>query len=148
MAAKMKSKYKVTIKGPLLIKGDKNMMKGIRKGLINVGKSVTKKVKQNLPIDVSGNLRRNIKESKPTIKKKSAQIIISSGSGHGGASSVRTGAGDVIYARWIETGKRRNMYMKKRRGGYKMFKKAEKSVNSAKNISHFEKLISKELGGR
>ena len=115
MAAKMKSKYKVTIKGPLLIKGDKNMMKGIRKGLINVGKSVTKKVKQNLPIDVSGNLRRNIKESKPTIKKKSAQIIISSGSGH---------------------------------GGYKMFKKAEKSVNSAKNISHFEKLISKELGGR
>ena len=66
MAKAISSKYRITVKGPLLVKGDKNLMKGVKKGLIKVGQSVTDEVKKNTP-HKTGTLRRNIKEGRPTI---------------------------------------------------------------------------------
>tara|TARA_R110000787_G_scaffold135936_6_gene248339 strand:+ start:2852 stop:3295 length:444 start_codon:yes stop_codon:yes gene_type:complete len=147
MAKSMSSKYKVTVKGPLLVRGDKNLMKGVRKALTKVGKSVTNEVKKNTP-EKTGTLRKNIKEGKPTISKTSAQITISSGSSHGGASGVKTNSGgDVVYALWVETGRRRGAIMRTRKGGYKMFEKAEKEVTKPKNLDKMGKIISKQVGG-
>ena len=143
----MSSKYKVTVKGPLLVRGDKNLMKGVRKALTKVGKSVTNEVKKNTP-EKTGTLRKNIKEGKPTISKTSAQITISSGSSHGGASGVKTNSGGDVVALWIETGRRKgSAAMRKPKGGYKMFEKAEKEVTKPKNIKNMGKIIAKQLGG-
>ena len=56
--------------------------------------------------------------------------------------------GDVIYALWVETGRRKGSVMRKRKGGYKMFEKAEKEVTKPKNINEMGKTIAKQLGGR
>ena len=147
MAKAISSKYRITVKGPLLVKGDKNLMKGVKKGLIKVGQSVTDEVKKNTP-EKTGTLRRNIKEGRPTISKTAAEITISSGSSHGGATGVKTNSmGDVIYALWVETGRRKGSVMRKRKGGYKMFEKAEKEVTKPKNIKNMGKIIAKQLGG-
>jgi|TARA_R110002020_G_scaffold11164_3_gene42330 hypothetical protein len=149
MAQAISSKYRVTVKGPLLVKGDKNLMKGVKKALIKVGKDVTDEVQKRTP-NKTGTLRRNIKEGKPTISKTNAEITISSGSSHGGATGVKTNSiGDVIYALWIETGRRKgSAAMRKPKGGYKMFEKAEKEVTKPKNIKDMGKTIAKQLGGR
>ena len=148
MAKKQKG-YTVKISGPLLVNPTINMKKGLTNVLKMVGKDAVKEVQQGLPKDVTGNLRRNIKESKPNITSSKASISISSGSTHGGAVGKKSRAGDVIYAFFIETGLRggRNV-MKKRKGGYKMFQKAAKIFTTPKKLQEMKKLIAKEYGGK
>jgi hypothetical protein len=143
----MKAKYKVTVKGPLLVNGDKNLIKGVRKALVIAGKDAKSEIVKKTP-HKSGKLRRNIKEGRPTVNRKVAEITISAGSSHGGASGVKTNAiGDVIYGVWVETGVRRNQTMKTRKGGYKMFEQARDIIDSAKHRKKMAKTIAKQLGG-
>lgn len=141
--------YTVTVSGPVFVNPSSHMKKGLTKVLKMVGKDAVKEVKHGLPKDVTGNLRRNIKESKPNITSSQASISISSGSTHGGAVGKKSSAGDVIYAFFIETGIRggRNI-MKKRKGGYRMFQKAAKIFTTPKKLQEMKKLIAKEYGGK
>ena len=120
------------------------MKKGAEKALKVVGKSTAKFIRRNTP-SVSGTLRRNIRENKPTVKGTQAFITISAGSFHGGATGVRKSSkGDVIYAQWIESGRRKgNIRMRKR--PYGMFKKAEKLLNSGQTLQEILKNIRKSL---
>ena len=142
------SKYRVTVKGPLLVNGDKNLIKGVQKALMTVGKDVTDEVQKRTP-HKSGKLRRNIKEGRPTVNQKVQEITISAGSSHGGATGVKTNAiGDVVYGVWVETGKRRNQTMNTRKGGYQMFEKTRDFASSAETRQKLGKIIAKQLGGK
>jgi len=140
----VKERFKVTKQGPLFVDSSKNVKKGAEKALKVVGKSTAKFIRRNTP-SVSGTLRRNIRENKPTVKGTQAFITISAGSFHGGATGVRKSSkGDVIYAQWIESGRRKgNIRMRKR--PYGMFKKAEKLLNSGQTLQEILKNIRKSL---
>ena len=147
MAEAIRAGYRITVKGPLLVKGDKNLLKGVRKGLVKVAKSVTEEVQKRTP-SKTGTLRRNIGAGKPHVTRAEAFVTITPGSSHGGATNVKTNAiGDVVYALWGETGQRRGATMNTRKGGYKMFEKSEKIVKKPKILNDFGKKIAKELGG-
>ena len=139
-----KERFKITKQGPLFVDSSKHVKKGAEKALKVVGKSTAKFIRRNTP-SVSGTLRRNIRENKPTVKGTQAFITISAGSFHGGATGVRKSSkGDVIYAQWIESGRRKgNIRMRKR--PYGMFKKAEKLLNSGQTLQEILKNIRKSL---
>ena len=139
-----KDRFKIPKQGPLFVDSSKNVKKGAEKALKVVGKSTAKFIRRNTP-SVSGTLRRNIRENKPTVKGTQAFITISAGSFHGGATGVRKSSkGDVIYAQWIESGRRKgNIRMRKR--PYGMFKKAEKLLNSGQTLQEILKNIRKSL---
>jgi hypothetical protein len=69
MAEAIRASYKITVKGPLLVNGDKNLLKGVRKGLVKVGKViVTEEVQKRTP-SKTGTLRRNIGAGKPHVTR-------------------------------------------------------------------------------
>ena len=142
-----KERFKITKQGPLFINSSKHVKKGTEKALKIVGKSTAKFIRRNTPF-VSGTLRRNIRENKPTIKGTEAFITISAGSFHGGATGVRQSSkGDVIYAQWIESGRRKGKRgsIRMRKRPYGMFKKAEKYLNSRQTLQTIFKNIRNSL---
>ena len=136
-----KNKMTVTIRGPALVNADKNMLKAVKKALITVGKIGTREVRQNTPV-ASGFLRSNIREQKPEVTRKKAEIYISAG------WSPKAGK-DVVYAHFIETGKRYPGGRQTRYRGSRMFGKAAAVLaGKLKKGSKFEREIVGIMNGK
>jgi len=133
--------YKVTIRGPALVNADRNMLKAIKKALITVGKRGAKEVRKNTPV-ASGFLRSNIREQKPDVSRQGASIHISAG------WSPKVGE-DVVYAHFIETGKRYPGGRQTSYRGQRMFgKAADKLTSDTKQGTKFDEQIVKIMNGK
>ena len=115
-----KNKMTVTIRGPALVNADKNMLKAVKKALITVGKIGTREVRQNTPV----------------------------ASGLSAGWSPKAGK-DVVYAHFIETGKRYPGGRQTRYRGSRMFGKAAAVLaGKLKKGSKFEKEIVGIMNGK
>ena len=131
---------KVTLSGPILVNAIKNMLKAVEKGLMEIGKIGRLQVQQGTPV-ATGFLRGSIRETKPTVSRAKASIIISAG-------WTNRGGTDVVYAHFIETGKR---YPSGKQTAYKgagMFKKGQSFLQQRTSQNKFQKIIVQDLGGR
>jgi hypothetical protein len=136
-----KNKMTVSIQGPALVNADKNMLRAVKKALITVGKIGAQEVRQSTPV-ASGFLRSNIREQKPEINRKKAEIWISAG------WTPKTGE-DVVYAHFIETGKRWPGGRQTTYGGKRMFGRAADILRGKlKTGSKFQQEIVAMMNGK
>ena len=130
----------VRVRGPVLVNANKNMLKAMEKALIKIGKTGSQEVKKNTPYD-KGNLRNNIKAQKPEVSRQSASITISAG------WTAKAGK-DVVYAHFIETGKRYPGGKQTTYRGSRMFKRAADILSGTREQSKFAKKITNVMNGK
>ena len=131
---------KVTVRGPILVNASKNTFNAVSKGLAELGKIGRETVRQKTPV-ATGFLRNNIKETKPSVSQTNASITISAG-------WTQKGGKDVVYAHFIETGKRWPGGKQTRYRGSRMFDAGRISLSQSSAQNKFVKIIVKDLGGR
>ena len=131
---------KVTVRGPILVNASKNTLNAVSKGLAELGKIGRETVRQKTPV-ATGFLRNNIKETKPSVSQTNASITISAG-------WTQKGGKDVVYAHFIETGKRWPGGKPTAYKGRKMFDKARIFLTQPAQQNKFTKIVVRDLGGR
>ena len=130
----------VRVRGPVLVNANKNMLKAMEKALAKIGKSGSQEVRKNTPT-ASGFLRSNIRAQKPEVSRQSASITISAG------WTAKAGR-DVVYAHFIETGKRYPKGKQTRYRGSRMFKRAADILSGGREQSKFANQITKVMNGK
>ena len=131
---------KVTVRGPILVNASKNTLNAVSKGLAELGKIGREAVRQETPF-ATGFLSQNIKETKPNVSTTNASITISAG-------WTQKGGRDVVYAHFIETGKRYPGGKQTTYRGSRMFEAGRALLSQKSAQNKFAKIIVKDLGGR